>query len=307
MLKINELNSLYLGVQGENLARTLQIDVSDWLAGHPNASMSLWHKINGADSPTATGATLDLETGILSWSPTSTDTAHEGIGEAEIRLTESNVIKKTRKIQTLTSPSVTLNGSETGSGWQEYINTIEALKNAAVQAKNRAEEIVGDMSGMIAEDLLDDTAGDGNIRKTWSADKLVNQFALKAAKTDVNTEMAKRTKYTEIFAGCTEYTPAQSASFTGGVWYHETGSGYICKTKNDWEVNMHVTTGVYHLPTSSNEMFDVYSIAAMIKHVEDTALAAAEEAKEEAEAAASAANGLYIDADGDLCQGPMEV
>ena len=133
MLKINEVNRLYLGCQGENLAQTITIDVSDWLITYPNGMITLWHKRNGDSVPSATGATLDREKGILTWTPTSTDTYVFGEGEAEIRLTESNVIKKSKKIITGVSKAVTgADGENLGSGWQDYINAVERAVQIAL-------------------------------------------------------------------------------------------------------------------------------------------------------------------------------
>ena len=87
MLKINEVNRLYLGCQGENLAQTITIDMSDWLADFPSGIVTVWVMRNGDTVPYPAGATLDRETGTLSWSPTSTDTYVSGEGKAEIRLT----------------------------------------------------------------------------------------------------------------------------------------------------------------------------------------------------------------------------
>lgn len=133
MLKINTVSRLYLGCQGENLAQTIQIDVSDWLMSHPNGVISIWHKRNGDSVPSATGATLDREKKILSWSPTSTDTYVAGEGEAEIRLTENEIIKKSRTIVTGVSSSVKgEDGNALGSGWQDYIDAVERSVSMAV-------------------------------------------------------------------------------------------------------------------------------------------------------------------------------
>ena len=133
MLKINEVNRLYLGCQGENLAQTITIDVNDWLVDFPSGVVSIWHKRNGDEAATPTGATLDRESGTVSWSPTSTDTYVSGEGEAEIRLTEGNVIKKSRKIVTGVSKAVTgADGEELGSGWQDYIDAVERSVSMAI-------------------------------------------------------------------------------------------------------------------------------------------------------------------------------
>lgn len=133
MLKINDVSRLYLGCQGENKAQTITIDVSDWLVEFPSGVVSIWHKRNGDSVPSATGATLDREKGIISWTPTNTDTYVSGEGEAEVRLTESNVIKKSRKIVTGVSKSVTgADGDDLGSGWQEYIDAVERTVSMSI-------------------------------------------------------------------------------------------------------------------------------------------------------------------------------
>ena len=133
MLKINDVSRLYLGCQGENLAKTIQIDMSDWLVEYPSGVVSIWHKRNGDDTPEPTGATMNRDTGILSWSPTSTDTYVSGEGMAEVRLTESNIIKKSRKIITGVSKSVTgADGEDLGSGWQDYIDAVERSVSMAI-------------------------------------------------------------------------------------------------------------------------------------------------------------------------------
>lgn len=140
MLRINELKQLYLGIQGENLAQTLTIDVSDWLVNNPNGSVTIWHKRNGDSVPSATGAVFDPEEKTISWSPTDTDTYAAGEGVAEIRLTEGNVIKKTRAVRTGVSPAVTLGGTPLGSSWQDYINAVDYIRSKALEAQEAAED-----------------------------------------------------------------------------------------------------------------------------------------------------------------------
>ena len=131
MLLVNEVNRLYLGIQGENECREIQIDCNAWLAGNPNGTISIWHRRNGDATPSATGASLDSETGILTWVLTGVDTYVSGEGAAEIRLTENGVIKKTRAVITGVSPAVTGGGVPLGSDWQSYINEVDRLKSLA--------------------------------------------------------------------------------------------------------------------------------------------------------------------------------
>ena len=107
MISVTDVRKIYLGVQGENEEQTITIDVKPWLVAYPNAEISIWHKRNGDSVPTQTGAIFDEDEGIITWTPTYTDTYVAGEGEAEIRLYENGIIKKTRTVITGVSPSGT--------------------------------------------------------------------------------------------------------------------------------------------------------------------------------------------------------
>lgn len=144
MLNINDVTRIYLGVQGENAAQTITIDVRPWLVAHPQGSVSIWHKRNGDAVPSATGAVFDSDEGTIAWTPTSTDTYVSGEGEAEIRLTENTIIKKSRSVLTGVSPSVTGAGVPLGSSWQDYIDEVDRIKALAVAAAEDAEDSAED-------------------------------------------------------------------------------------------------------------------------------------------------------------------
>lgn len=132
MLNVNDVNQIYLGCQGENLARTIVIDVKPWLVEHPSGNIAIWHKRNGASEATATGATFDPEAGTVTWQPTSTDTYAFGEGEAEIRLSEGNVVKKSRTVKTDVAKAVTGSGVALGSGWQDYLDAIQRAAGVSI-------------------------------------------------------------------------------------------------------------------------------------------------------------------------------
>jgi len=176
LLRINEVTRLYLGVQGENLAKTIEIDVSHWLELFPNAAISIWHQRNGDDTPSATGSTLDRENKILKWSPTNTDTYVAGEGKAEIRLTENYVVKKTREVITGVSPSVTHAGQTLGSDWADYIAAVEEEKSLAVIARLGAEaaqdaaedaQAAAELAQEKAEDSLNYAPRIDEVTGTW--------------------------------------------------------------------------------------------------------------------------------------------
>ena len=163
MMNINEINRIYLGIQGENECREITIDVSAWIAMFPNGSVTIWHKRNGDEVPSPTGATFDADKKTVTWRPTSTDTFVAGEGVAEIRLTDNSVIKKSREIMTGVSPAVTLAGTTLGSDWASYIDAVDGLRSAAVSAKEDAEDAKED-----AEDAAEDAEASAEDAEAWA-------------------------------------------------------------------------------------------------------------------------------------------
>lgn len=142
MLKINELSRLYLGVEKENLSRTIEIDMSAWAATYPNATVEILHRRQGDQTKAlVTGAEYDSETMLLSWTPTEYDTFYEGFGVAEIRMMEGEVVKKTKDlIITAVCPSVIDgSGNVVASNYQAFLNSVIGYKNDAQTAAATAE------------------------------------------------------------------------------------------------------------------------------------------------------------------------
>ena len=142
MLKINELSRLHLGVEKENLSRTIEIDMSAWAQTYPNATVEILHRRHGDQTKAlVTGAEYDSETMLLSWTPTEYDTYYEGFGVAEIRMVEGEVVKKTKDlIITAVCPSVIDgSGNVVASNYQAFLNSVIGYKNDAQTAAAAAE------------------------------------------------------------------------------------------------------------------------------------------------------------------------
>ena len=108
MLKISDVGQISLGVKGENEAREIGIDMSEWEEELSGGTVTVWHRRHGdTEAAQVTSASYDSESGILTWTPTSTDTYYEGNGRAEIRMVKGDVIRKSRNIITKVLPSVT--------------------------------------------------------------------------------------------------------------------------------------------------------------------------------------------------------
>ena len=149
MLNINDLRQLHLGIQGENHAQTITIDLNPWLVDHPGASAAIWYKHNGDSVPSATGAVFDSVHGTISWSPSSTDTFVAGQGEAEIRLVEGSMIKKSRKVKTVVSAAVTDAAGALLAGWQEYLDAIQRAAGVALMKGGQLKFFTNDDGHLI--------------------------------------------------------------------------------------------------------------------------------------------------------------
>ena len=122
MLNINTLNRLYLGVQGENKARTISIDVSPWLEEYPNGTIYLWHIRNGEELEYVPAyVETDMEKKVLTWQPSSLDTFYAGCGICGISIREGEVIKKTKDFYTYTTETGSVSPG-TPQGLVDYSN-----------------------------------------------------------------------------------------------------------------------------------------------------------------------------------------
>lgn len=131
---------ILLGRCGENLARTVEIDVSEYLKEYPGAVVTLLHRRHGESGIYPVAA--ELRDGCLVWQPTSADTAIAGSGEAEVRVTVNGVLAKSKILSTMVDKSLT--GQETeapepGMDWVDKITTaIGSVQNMKAEAESVA-------------------------------------------------------------------------------------------------------------------------------------------------------------------------
>lgn len=131
---------ILLGRCGENLARTVEIDVSEYLAEYPGAVVTLLHRRHGESGIYPVAA--ELRDGCLVWQPTSADTAIVGDGEAEVRVTVDGVLAKSKILSTMVDKSLT--GQETdvpeaSKGWVDaVISAVGNVQNMKAEAESVA-------------------------------------------------------------------------------------------------------------------------------------------------------------------------
>lgn len=129
-----------LGRCGENLAKTVKIDVSEYLKEYPGAVATLLHRRHGESGIYPVAA--ELRDGCLVWQVTSADTAIVGYGEAEVRVTVDGVLAKSKILFTVVDKSLTgqeTDAPEPGMDWVDKITTaIGSVQNMKAEAESVA-------------------------------------------------------------------------------------------------------------------------------------------------------------------------
>ena len=172
---ITNTNVIYLGRQGENLARTVEIDVNSILGKWPNATISLLVQRNQED--TFYLPAVVIENGILKWTISNADTEFAGDGKAEIRATQDDVIVKSAMMNTHVSDS--LGGTETDipDPAQTWADTIIA---ASEQAKQSAEDALA--SELAAKEAAESILGISENSVTYTEQTLTTDQQMQARK-----------------------------------------------------------------------------------------------------------------------------
>ena len=140
-IKIENLQYLQIGVQGENAANYIEFDMSSWVEQFPGAAFHLLFKpYNSLDIfPMVTE--YNAETHIMTWTPTLPATATPGVGYAEIRAMydEGGMLKKSRIIPTTVENSVSgVDGGTVPLPYQDWVNLTLSYKTGAETARDEA-------------------------------------------------------------------------------------------------------------------------------------------------------------------------
>lgn len=143
MFKIDELNRLYLGVQGENAARTIIIDVSEWLKTYPGGTVSIWSKRNGENTNyTPNGLVFSATDKTISWTPDGVDTFYAGSGRCGIVLTVDSVVRKSKDIETfVTESSADIPGSSANTFDYDRASNKPSINGVELQGDQNLREL----------------------------------------------------------------------------------------------------------------------------------------------------------------------
>lgn len=144
---IDKVYSLNIGVQGENIARAIELDMTEWVAAYPGASFHVLFKPYNESEAVPMVSTF--EDNILTWTPTLSATVVSGVGYTEIRALdpETGLIRKSRIIPTSVENSVTGVDENPPQPYADWVNRVleagsDAVKGAAaVAAVSQGEEV----------------------------------------------------------------------------------------------------------------------------------------------------------------------
>lgn len=99
MIDLTKVATVFIGRRGEHHYRNIEFDVSSLLEeGYSSATLNaIYKRPDGIAYPVVT----DYVDGVLTWSPSSTDTVQVGVGRLEIRVTDGDVVGKSVRILTI--------------------------------------------------------------------------------------------------------------------------------------------------------------------------------------------------------------
>lgn len=143
----DELNSVMLGRQGESGVRQIVIDLGDWPTVLDGPDVMIVALRPGEDSLyVPAGVTIDGSE--VTWEIDSVDTALDGAGYAEIRLSKDGAIKKSRKFTTKIVGSLMGNGEPAQPQPPEW--AVEIMQSVA-DATTAAEDAAADAAAAASE------------------------------------------------------------------------------------------------------------------------------------------------------------
>ena len=136
-VKIEDLQYLQIGVQGETGTLSVTVDMTSWVeeleSRYPNLCFHLLFKPYGESTALPMTTTYDATTHILTWEITLNATFAVGQGYTEIRALNhptTGLLKKSRIIPTMVESSVSgVEGGTVPSPYEDWVNTVLETKD----------------------------------------------------------------------------------------------------------------------------------------------------------------------------------
>ena len=163
MLDIAKATTVFIGRRGEHHFRDIEFNVSSLLGdAYPGAALNAIFKRPDSEAYPVVTAYAD---GVLTWSPTSTDTFATGVGRLEIRVVYGDVVGKSFSVLTIIEEALEDGGtSPPDPPAQEWLNQV--------LAKLAEIDVDGQLS--LLQQILSRI---GDSTDNWNADKTILGYA----------------------------------------------------------------------------------------------------------------------------------
>ena len=168
-----------IGFVGENLHTQVKIDCMKSFEEYPDALVALSVKPAEGD---AYPAVVTREGNFIIWDITDSDLVHQGVGEFQLSFIVDQIVAKSYigKIRVDRSIMPTGNIPDPVENWiGQATALLEEIEDAFPEGGTKGQVLAkASENDFDTEwvDLIDDNAGAGDTDKTWSADKLANEF-----------------------------------------------------------------------------------------------------------------------------------
>lgn len=218
MYEIDKLSYLRIGVQGENVATTIEVDMTTWADEYPGMRPNVLFLPYNEEVPFV--MTSEYAEPILTWTVTSEATQTAGVGYTEIRAVnpDTQLVKKTKIIPTSVERSIT--PGETNSappGFETWLNRMLTYKDAAEAAVSttesaRAAAVAAKTAAQTAQALAEEAQEAAEDSETGT---LAAQTAAEAAQTAAESaQSAAETAQAGAVTAKNEAEAARSAAQT---------------------------------------------------------------------------------------------
>lgn len=125
-----------LGREGENLARQVLYDVSDWVAEYGEITVRLVAQLPGEEEPYPCIITVDGA--AVTWPVTLSDTARAGYGRCELRCVVGDVLVKSAAWRTYTADALGTPTPEPPEPQRPWVDRVLSAEQTAQEAAERA-------------------------------------------------------------------------------------------------------------------------------------------------------------------------
>lgn len=134
---------LELGREGENLARKITFDISDWIEEYGSGDVYLFAERFGDAGPYP--VSVSVEEGIVTWMITNSDAGRHGYGKCELRYIANGVVVKSETWITYTDEALGEAMGEPPAPYESWVDGIISAKESAESAVLRASDFVNHM------------------------------------------------------------------------------------------------------------------------------------------------------------------